>query len=458
MNHKLQAYNLLHEGILTLARIEQNGLRVDVDYVKRKKKEINERIDSLETEIYESKFFKDWEKSAGKKVNIYSPVQLSNFLYKVKKYKIPKETETGQGSTDKETLKRLDIEELDLLLKIKELKKIRDTYLTSLEREQVNGVMHPFYNLHNVRSYRSSCSSPNFQNIPKRDKEAMQIIRSAIYPRKGHLLLEVDYSQLEVRIAACYTKDERLIKDVLEGDMHRDMAMEIFKLSKFDKSKTGHSELRGSAKNGFVFPQFYGDYYRNCADLITQSWLQLPKTRWKTGQGIDFEDRKISDHLIDVGLRSYTSFENHLQEIEEKFWGERYTQYAKWKEVIWKRYQKRGYVTCKTGFNFRGLMSKNDVTNYPIQASAFHCLLWSLIEIDKAQRRGRWDSRVVGQIHDAIIFDVHPDELEMLVKVVKCIMCNDVRQHWNWIIVPLEIEGEICPLDGSWAEKEFYQI
>lgn len=459
IKYSKEAYDLLHEGVSVLSLVEQQGIRIDTDYIQLKKNEINTEIKDLERQIYDSSFFKSWEKSSKTKtVNIYSSQQLGRFLYKTKGIKIIKETATGQGSTDEETLRKLGIPELDLLLRIKKLKKIRDTYLKSLERECADGYIHPFFNLHTVRSFRSSSDRPNFQNIPSRDEESVNIVRGAIYPRPGHQILEVDYGQLEVRIAASYSKDERLMYDILKGDMHRDMAMEIFKIDKFDPKIEGHSTLRKAAKNGFVFPQFYGDYYKNCAENLVCKWGKLSKGRWKSGQGISMNGSFLSDHLIKNGIGSYRAFENHVHKIEDAFWKDRYFAYHKWRETIWKRYQRKGYISSKTGFIYKGLMKKNDVMNYPIQGSAFHCLLWSLIETVKAQLRERWDTKVIGQIHDSIVFDALPREVNSVLKVVECIMCNDVRQHWPWIIVPLEIDAEISPVDRSWAEKKAYKF
>ena len=99
-------------------------------------------------------------------------------------------------------------------------------------------------------------------------------------------------------------------------------------------------------------------------------------------------------------------------------------------------------------------MSKNDCINYPVQGSAFHCLLWSFIQLDKIIRFEKWDTRLIGQIHDAIILDVHPDELDMVIKRVRKVTCHDLPNEWKWINVPLEVDFEICPVDGSWAEKK----
>ena len=452
-----QANTLFLDGILALSRMEQQGLRIDLDYIYAKKNEINLQIQTLEHKFTNSKFYKEWEKSRNNKtVNIYSPVQLGEFIYKVKKIKINKETITGQGSTDEETLKQLGIPELETLLQIKKLKKIRDTYLEGFENEQVDGYIHPVYNLHLVKTFRSSSSDPNFQNIPKRDKEAMDICRKAIYPRPGHQLMEVDFKQLEVRISATYCNDKKLIEDILEGDMHRDMAEKIF-MFKYNPNEPSHKVLRSATKNGFIFPQFYGDFYKNCAVNLTVNWGKLPRFgKWKKGMGIEFEKGNLADHLIENGINDLDKFTEHIREIEQEFWNVRYFRYAKWKEKWYAEYLQNGYFTSKTGFTYTGLMRKNDVMNYAIQGSAFHCLLWSVIEITKAQVKEHWDTRLIGQIHDAIVLDVNPEELDHVVGVVRCIMCNDIRQTWDWITVPLDVDIEICDIDHSWAEKHNY--
>lgn len=454
----MDANKFFLDGILALSRMEQQGFRIDLDYIYRKKTEIDQQIIKLEKEFISSKFYTGWKNSQNGKINIYSPIQLSNYIYGVKKIRINKETITGQGSTDEETLKQLGIPELEILLKIKKLKKIRDTYLEGFVTEQVDGYIHPFFNLHLVKTFRGSSSDPNFQNIPKRDKEAMDICRKAIFPRPGHLLMEVDYKQLEVRVSACYCDDKKLIRDILEGDMHRDMASEIFCIKKYKSDEPSHKVLRGAAKNGFVFPQFYGDYYKNCASNLAVNWGGLSKfEKWKKGTGIQFENVNLADHLIDNGFKSLDDFTLHIQKIEQDFWGKRYYTFARWKEDWWEKYQKSGIVYSKTGFEYTGVMNRKDVANYPIQGSAFHCLLWDIIEINKAIILEHLDTRLIGQIHDALVLDVNPKELDHIVDIVKCIMCYDIRKVWDWIIVPLDIDIEICDVDKSWAEKKEYK-
>lgn len=452
--NQIEAYNLLHNGTMALARAERAGIRVDMNYVETAIQELSEQMEDLNDDFMNSKFYNKWEKYLGKEPNTNSPVQLRTYLYDHLGKKPPKLTDTGEGSTDKESIQALKIPELQTVLDIKKLKKIRD-YLEGFKREQVDGWLHPSFNLHLVKTFRSSSDRPNFQNIPKRDKQAMTITRSALFPRPGHQLLEVDYGALEVRIAACYHQDPTMLKYIRTGyDMHTDMTKQIFKLSEFNKHNPEHGYLRSATKNGFVFPEFYGDYYRNCAEYLACQWGELPKGNWKDTDGVPFQNAKLGAHLRSVGIKSLTSFEKHLEAIEEDFWGNRFKAYARWKERWWHQYQKTGYVDLLTGFRCKGVMSKNDAINYPVQGAAFHCLLWSFIELDNMLRTTKWRSRIIGQIHDAIVLDVYPPELPMLVEHIKNITTERLPKAWSWINVPLEVDFEVCDVDSSWATKK----
>jgi DNA polymerase I-like protein with 3'-5' exonuclease and polymerase domains len=202
-----EAYELFHKGTLAFARAEQAGLRVDLEYCERKKVFLTKKINRLRQKIESSKFGKHWQHICGKSFNLNSNYQLAKMLYKVKKIEPVKLTTSGQGSVDDEALTTLDIPELKDILEMRKLLKIRETYLDAFLREQVGGIIHPFFNLNLVKTFRSSSDHPNFQNIPKRDKEAMRLCRRAIFPRKGHQFLSLDFSGIEVRVACCYTKD-----------------------------------------------------------------------------------------------------------------------------------------------------------------------------------------------------------------------------------------------------------
>jgi len=457
------AYELFHNGALALSRAEMQGIRVDVNYLETKKAHLTKKIERLENQFYSSSFYRHWQHASKSTVNIYSPVQLSHFLFTIKKLKTDKTTVTGKFSTDEDALRELNIPELDILIQIKKIKKIKDTYLESFYREQVNGYIHPFFNLHLVRTFRSSSDHPNFQNIPKRDEEANKICRKALYPRPGHQLMEIDFSGMEVRIAACYHKDPVMLKYLYDPttDMHGDMAKQIFLIDCFDKSIPVHYTFRQAAKNGFVFPEFYGDYYKNCAISLACEWGKLPNGKWKPGQGLDmvgwepkFNDFHLSDHLISKGIKSIDAFTEHIKQVENDFWGNRFKVYAQWKENWYNTYKKNGYIDMKTGFRCRGIMSKNDVINYPVQGAAFHCLLWCFIALDDIIIRENLKTRLINQIHDSIWLDVHPDELEYIKKITKQVTCYDLSENWKWINVPLEVDAELCPVDGNWTQKE----
>lgn len=450
------AYNLFHTGILSLAKAERQGLRIDEKYVKNTTLRLTKKIENLELEFKATKFFKEWQKSSKEPVNLNSDTSLGNFLYGIKKIKAVKFTDKGKPSTDAETLKLLKIPELDLLLERSKLLKIRDTYLAAFAREIVDGFIHPFFNLHLVSTYRSSSSEPNFQNIPKRDKEAMKIVRKAIYPRVGNQLMELDFKGIEVAIAACYHKDPTMLKYITDpkSDMHGDMASQIFKIDKFNKHQQGHAYLRSAVKNGFVFPQFYGDYYKNNADNICGHWISLPQTKWESGQGYEFEENKsIGSHLIKQGIKSYEHFCNHLQKIEDHFWNVRFPKYRDWKQDWWDSYLKYGYVPFYTGFVVSGIMGKKEVINYPIQGTAFHILLWLFNEITQACEELGLESKLVGQIHDAVVLDIYPPELLQVYNIVIDLVKNKLPKVFPFVIVPMEIEAELCPVDAPWSEK-----
>ena len=454
-----RAYKLFHNGILALARAERQGMRIDLKYCQTKEIELTQQIDILEGEFRESKLFRHWQHTTKGTPNINSNYQLAHFLYSTKKITPAKTTVTGKGATDEEALEALNIPELNLLLQARKLKKLRDTYLKAFVSEQVNGYIHPFFNLHTVKTFRSSSDSPNFQNIPKRDKEAMQIVRKAIFPRPGHQLLEIDFSALEVKIAACYHQDPTMLKYLKDPttDMHRDMAEQIFFI-KFQKCPE-HILLRAAAKNGFVFPQFYGDYYKNCAVSLSSTWGKLPDGAWKDTHGIPMPDNgTLGAHMRENGIKNIGAFTEHIKEIEKHFWGTRFPVYASWKQQWWQKYQKTGRIAMFTGFECSGLMGRNDCINYPIQGAAFHCLLLLFIELDSLIISQKWKTRVIGQIHDAILLDVHPSELSEVVTNITNITTQRLHKIWSWITIPLTVEADLGGIDSSWADLKPFEM
>ncbi len=447
------AYKLFHDGALALARAEREGIRVDVEYCDRKKEHLERKIEYYQKKLEATKLYKHWKYVYKGKINIYSNQQLSRILYKNMKIEPLKTTESGQGSTDEDTLQRLDIPGLDLILSIRKLTKIKNTYLGAFIREQYDGFIHPSFNLHNVKTFRSSSDGPNFQNIPKRDKEAMKVTRRAILPRPGHMLVEADFSALEVNISECYHKDPVMMKYLLDpkSDMHLDMAKQIFLLPDMDKSIPSHAVLRQAAKNGFIFPQFYGDYYGNNAYSLAD-WAKLSYGKWQKGQGLELPNGgHISDHFIKNGINTFDRFTEHMKKVEDNFWNKRFKEYGKWRKKSVEDYRKRGWLKMHTGFVCSGIMRRNEIVNYPIQGSAFHCLLFTFIELDKIAQREKWNSKLVGQIHDSILMDVDPKEIDRIKIALQTIVKETLPNTWKWIIVPLEIDIDEYGVDQPWV-------
>jgi DNA polymerase I-like protein with 3'-5' exonuclease and polymerase domains len=105
-----------------------------------------------------------------------------------------------------------------------------------------------------------------------------------------------------------------------------------------------------------------------------------------------------------------------------------------------------------TGFICSGVMRKNEIVNYPIQGSAFHCLLKTFIKLDERMRKEKWNSHLIGQIHDSLVMDVDPNELDYIEGVLKQIVSEELPKEWPWIIVPLEIEVEVYGVDQPWVK------
>jgi DNA polymerase-1 len=455
----LQAYQLLHDGSLALGRAEQAGIRLDREACQYQIDRQTKRINIAETRFQETELAKTWRTKFDARTNYDSPTQLSHILYDVLGYNPPKATKTGKGAADEEALKILGLKELDYLLQIRKLKKIRDTYLIGYLREQVNGFIHPFFWLNTVETYRSSGSSPNLQNVPKRDAESMNIVRSILFPRKGHQLVEVDISGAEVLVACCYHQDPEMIRYLTDpkSDLHADMAAVLFILDSIDKKVPELYTLRQAAKNGFVFPQFYGDYYINCAVNVACSWGKLPLGKWSEAHGIPLPNGTLGKHFIKKGIYSLNDYTEHVKRVEDDFWRRRFPKYNNWRRRWFEDYQDNGYIDLLTGFRCSGLMRRNECINYPVQGAAFHCLLWVLIETDKVMRKEQWESRIIGEVHDSMLLDVHPDELDHVIETVQEIATKKLPSIWKWIIVPFNVEVEVADVDRPWSEIKAYK-
>jgi uracil-DNA glycosylase family 4 len=434
-----------HLGAKALMDAEHNGIRIDTEYCHKQDKHLKRKMAYLEQRILEYPEVQYWKRTYGRKFKLKSDTQLAHVLFDHMQLESKKKTSGGGKSVDKEALAYFadSVPFVKDLLQIRKLKKLRD-YLKAILRETVDGYLHPSFNLHTVDTYRSSSSNINFQNIPKRDKEGQKIVRRAIIPRDGHFILEIDYSGVEVKIACCYHKDptmKRYIEDKTT-DMHRDMSEECFLLPREEVSK----DIRDITKNKYVFPEFYGDYFEAVAKNM---WDSIDLYDLKTESKVP-----LKEHLKKKGIKNLKQFTDHIQNVEEDFWNKRFKVYQEWKDEQLERYQKDGYVDLYTGFRCGGYMRKNQVINYPVQGAAFHCLLWSFIKISMIARKEKWRSKIIGQIHDSIVIDCHPSEFRYICKLARKIMCQDIREEWDWIIVPLEVGIDRSPVNKSWYEKK----
>lgn len=461
------AYKLLHEGTIALSHVEAAGIRVDVEYLERQLSRIEGRITKLETKLRETEVYRLWRREYGSKTKLGAPGQLGHILFNVLKHpckhwnekivdgKVVKRT----PKADEATIMELADDEpfIKPYLKIKKLKSASRKFLKGLRKETCNGFLHSVYSLNLAKTYRSVCDSINFQNLPVRDKEMAKQVRSCFIARDGHRIVEIDFSQIEVRVACCYNHDPRLITYVSDEtkDMHRDMAAQCYMLKTDEVSK----DARYCAKNKFVFPEFYGSTYNNCTISL---WDAIDALK------LEVDDVSLKDHLAKKGIikrgkcefgkdpKSGT-FEAHIAAVEKDFWGNRFKVYNDWKRSWYEKYLRTGGIDFLNGFRIEGVWTRNEIVNSPIQGSAFHCLLWALIRLVRETFRYKWRSRVVGQIHDSIVADVHEDELEDFIEVASHYMTEALMKHYKWLCVPIKVDVEVAPSGRSWFDKEKWE-
>jgi DNA polymerase-1 len=142
-----------------------------------------------------------------------------------------------------------------------------------------------------------------------------------------------------------------------------------------------------------------------------------------------------------------------MKAVEDDFWNRRFKGYGQWRKASIAKYRKLGYLKLHTGFICSGIMRNNEIVNYPIQGSAFHCLLFTLIELDKIAQKEKWKSKIIGQIHDSILMDADPAELGRIEEALQYIVKETLPKAWKWIIVPLEIEVETYGVDRPWIKE-----
>jgi uracil-DNA glycosylase family 4 len=457
-----EAYKFLHKGSLTLSRIEMNGLPADVKYFKKMKKKVTAKIEEIKTILQSSKEAELFEQTVGKLLDYGSPKDLRILFFDVLKLKSQKKTAKGFDSVDHETLTTIKHKFATQLLELRKYDKINSTYIDQITREINNDhKVHPFFHLHTTRTGRSSSSNPNSQNLPERNEEGKKYVKYGFRVPEDYYFSEIDFGAQEVRIAACFTKDPVLIAYINDPstDMHRDQCKELFLLDDYMYTTKEYEKvlnrLRFFTKNDFIFPQFYGSYWRSCA-----------RSLWEDACEIEFEPGfTFEDHLKNKGitcLSNITSYkdkpkkgcyEYHIIECENKFW-RKYSVFRKWQDTCKSFYLENGYVYTMFGTRRRGYLNQNKILNSGIQGTGFQCLLWTLIELEKYLKKNKMRSKIIGQIHDSVLLQTHKDEVLDVYKQTKYLMEVKIKEQHDWLIVPLLAEIESSELGGTWYEKK----
>jgi DNA polymerase-1 len=451
-----EAVQLVHEGALVLAQMEHNGIRVDTDYLTKAIVEVEGRIKGYQEQLRADEVYRVWRKKYGEKTNLASREQLGNVLFNVLEHDYSQEkTKTNCYRTDEEVIRAVNIPFTDAYLELARWQKVLSTYLRGLQRETVDGYVHPVFNLHLADTYRSSSDSVNIQNQINRDQEAAALIRRCYIARKGRCLVEVDEGQLEFRGAAWFWKDPGMVAYASDPkkDIHGDEAANMFLCNYEQVSKM----MRHLAKNLFVFRTLYGGFYLQVAKDVWEAFKKdktiklkddsMTVRKWLLSKGI----KKLGE--CDLKQRPIPgTFEHHMKSVETSFM-KRFPLFGEGRVTWYEQYKKRGWFRTLSGFVIQGVYNRNDLLNYPVQSICFHVLLYALIELQKELRKRKMRTKLIAEVHDCILADVPEDELQDFIPLAKECMTDRVRKHWDWIITPLTVEVDVTPVEGDWGSK-----
>ncbi len=457
------AIDLWHRGSLALSKVESNGILVDEKYLDKAIRRTERKIQKMRSDLYEHDVYKLWKRRFGSKASLTAPEQLAKVVFEDLGYKpIKGHTDTKKYKANEDAFEHVNEPFVRDLFEMKRLQKALTVNLMGLKNEIVDSYVHAIYNLNIAASYRSTCDTPNVQNQPVRNEDIGNLIRSCFIAPPGYRIGEIDYGKIEVCGAAIVTKDPILTREVVDpkADMHRDTAMQMFFLNKTDAAL---KPIRQVSKNAFVFPQFYGSYYVQCAKNV---WDDIARYNLQTTSGVPLRKHLRKHGITDRGLcekgtkdnkapePKSNTFEYHLRQVEKSFWKERFKVYDQWKRDWWQKYLERGWFRLKTGFVCQGFLDRKQVCNYPIQGIAFHMLLWSLVELQDWLEKNNCKTKILGQIHDSMLIQFHRKEIDDVLHQAKHIMTVKIRKAWPWISVPLKVEAEIAGKGESWAKKK----
>ena len=387
--------------IPVLAAMEMEGINLDEDFLKKMSVEMQKDIAEFEQKIYET---------AGEKFNLASPKQLGEILFD--KMKIggakQKKTKTGQYATGEEVLSYLANEHQIVkdILEWRQMVKLLSTYIDALPN-QVNKRtqrVHTDYMQTVAATGRLSSNNPNLQNIPIRTQRGRLIRKAFIARDENYALLSADYSQIELRIIAALSGEENMIKAFKNNeDIHRSTAAKVFNVALEDVTK----EQRSNAKT-VNFGIIYGV---SAFGLSNQTSLT----------------RSESAALIDAYYKTYPKLKSYMSEQVD---------FARENGYVQTVLGRRRYLKDINSANVvvRGAAERNAV-NAPIQGSAADIIKIAMINIYQKLTSENWKSKMLLQVHDELVFDVHNSELEKIQPMIKHEMENAFI-----MTVPLDVE------------------
>ncbi|QDT66282.1 DNA polymerase I [Calycomorphotria hydatis] len=401
--------------IPVLVEMEWNGIRVDVDELKRQSEELTARLEELEAEIHTI---------AGHEFNIASPKQLQHVLFEELKLPIIKKTKTGP-STDAEVLEKLAPKH-ELPAKVSEhrqLSKLKGTYLDALPKlvNPETGNIHASFNQVVAATGRLSSSDPNLQNIPIRTEAGRKIRKAFVPSRDGWQLLCADYSQIELRVLAHFSGDEALMSAFRENrDVHRAVAADIFNVTESDVT----SEMRGIAKT-VNFGVIYGQ-----SPFGLSSTLGIP------------QDEAAA--FIDAYLTQYAGVARFIGETLETV---RKKGYAT--TILGRRRPFTGIRESSSGKNgWRGQMNLPERTafNTVIQGSAADLIKQAMINLFGKLQEKDHPARLLLQIHDELVLEAPEAEISSLKEIVV-----DEMQSAMELKVPLVVDVGVA---ANWLDAK----
>ncbi len=391
-----------------LARMEMNGVALDLKVLRELSDKLERDLNHLTREVY---------REAGEEFNINSPKQLSDVLFTKLKLPVIRRTKTGY-STDADVLEKLaqSYQLPKLLIEHREKTKLKSTYLDALPELVNPGTkrVHTSFNQTVTATGRLSSSEPNLQNIPIKTDLGREIRRAFSPCAKGRKILSADYSQVELRVLAHCSEDENLTKAFQEDlDVHQFTATLLFNAGLKDVTR----EMRNVAKT-INFSIVYGVSAFGLAQNL----------------GISVSE---AQNFIDSYFARYAQVKNFMETQKEL---------ARRQGFLTTVLGRRSYYPDihSTNPNLRQFAERTAI-NAPIQGSAADIIKLAMIRIQNELDRKKFDSLMVLQVHDELVFDARNEELAELEPLVKSGM-----EHAYQLRVPLKVDMKV---GNSWYHE-----